>query len=163
MQLLNPEKASRFLDTVQGERARSAVLAIHLAWLESSSPLAHSERIEAKTPLDLLILYQAVAATFQNEVPPPMSEEELPLGGRILNRQQAAERLAHLADEETRLLAKTFARHVIALSSAAASEQDLDYHVELFLECIRDKSVIDNITSGAISKSSDRLSASDLW
>ncbi len=103
---------------------RRAVLAIHLAWLDHSSPLCHSERIEAKAPLDLLILYQAVAATFQDEFSPP-APEELPPGGRILNRQQAAERLSSLADEETRLLASAFARHVIALSSAAASEQDL--------------------------------------
>jgi hypothetical protein len=163
MPVLNPEKASHYFDTVRGERQRSAVLAIHLTWLDHSSPLGRAERLEPQTPLDLLLLYQAAAATFQDWPPPVPEGEGLPPGGRVMNRQQAEERLLSLADEETRLLARTFAGHVITLSSAAASDQDLDYHVELLLKCIRDKRVIGNIVSGAISRNSDQLSDPDLW
>jgi hypothetical protein len=162
MQLLNPEKASQYMDTVRGERPRSAVLAIHLTWLDHSSPLGCGERIESKTPLDLLILYEAVAATFQDG-PGRLPCAGLPPGGRVVNRRQAAERLSSVEDEETRLLGSAFLCHVIGLSDAAASEQDLDCHLELFLKCIQDKRVIGNIRSGAIGRESDRLSDPDLW
>ncbi|HYT87689.1 MAG TPA: hypothetical protein VEL76_03120 [Gemmataceae bacterium] len=162
MQILNPEKASQFMDTVQGERQRSAVLAIHLAWLDHSSSLSCGERIEPKAPLDLPILYQATAATFE-EQPAPLPAEELPPGGRVMNRQQAAERLSSLPDAGTRLLATAFAYQVIGLSTAAGSEQDLDYYLQLFLKCITDTRVIGNIVSGAIARHSDQLSDPDLW
>jgi hypothetical protein len=162
MQVVNPERALQYLDAVQGERARGAVLAIHMAWLDHSSSLGRAERIESQTPLDMLILYEAAATTFQ-EGPAPASADGLPPGGRVMNRRQAGERLSSVADEEIRRLAGAFAAHVIALSSATSSEQDLDYYVALFLECVRDKRVIDAIMSGAISRSSDRLSDPDLW
>jgi hypothetical protein len=163
IQLLNPDKASHYMDMLQGQRQRSAVLAIHLTWLDHSSPRCRGECIEPKTPLDLLILYQAAAATFQ-DWPPHMSRNtEQTSSGRVINQQQATERLLSVADEEIRLLASIFAHHVIALSSTAASEQDLNYYVQLFLECISDKSVIRNIASGAISEHSTQLSDPDLW
>jgi hypothetical protein len=163
MQLLNPDKASHYMDTIRDQRQRSAVLAIHLTWLDHSSPHCCGERIEPKTPLDMLILYQAAAATFQDWPPlMPPSTEQAP-GSRIINQQQATERLLSVEDEEIRLLANIFAHHVIALSSTATNEQDLDYYVQLFLKCIQDKRVIDNIASGAISEHSAQLSDSDLW
>ena len=163
MQLLNPEKASQYIDAVEGERQRSAVLALHLAWLDHSSPLGRAERIEPKTPLDLLILYQAAAATFQDWPPPAPPRGELAPGGRVINQEQAIQRLLSIADEEVRLLASLFARHVIALSATATGEQDLGYCVELFLKCIGDARVIESIASGAISKNSAQLSDPDLW
>lgn len=163
IQLLNPDKASHYMDTIRDQRQRSAVLAIHLTWLDHSSPRCHGECIEPKTPLDLLILYQAASATFQDWPPLMPPKEEHAPGGRVINQQQAAERLRSVVDEEVRLLASIFVHHVIALSSTAASEQDLDYHVQLFLKCISDKRVIANIASGAISEHSAQLSDSDLW
>jgi hypothetical protein len=163
MQVLNPEKASQYMDTVQGERQRSAVLAIHLAWLDHSSQLGRGERIEPKIPLDLLLLYQAAAATFRDWPLPLGRGDELPPGGRVINRQQATQRLLAVVDEDSRRLASLFAGHVIALSSSATSEQDLDYYVELFLKCIGDKRVIGGITNGAISRNSAQLSDPDLW
>jgi hypothetical protein len=162
MQVVNPERASQYLDAVQGERARGAVLAIHLAWLDHSSSLGRAAPIEPQTPLDLLVLYEAAATTFQ-ESPPPTPAEGLPPGGRVINRRQAGERLSSVSDEEIRRLAGAFAGHVIALSSAASNEQDLDYYIALFLACVRDKRVIDAIMSGAVGRSSDRLSDPDLW
>lgn len=163
IQLLNPDKASHYMDTVQGQRQRSAVLAIHLAWLDHSSPGCRGVCIEPEAPLDLLILYQAAAATFQ-DWPPHMPPKAVQApGGRLINQQQATERLLSVADEEIRLLANIFARHVVELSSTATNEQDLDYYVQLFLKCICDKSVIRNIASGAISEHSAQLSDPDLW
>jgi hypothetical protein len=163
MQLLNPDKASHYLDTITGDRQRSAVLAIHLAWLEHSSPLRQKARLDPAAPLDLLVLYQAAAATFQHWPPPAPQGTDLPPGGRVSNRQEASQRLLATADEESRLLASNFARHVIALSATATDEQDLDYHVGLFLDCIADQRVIDSIASGTISKNSAQLSDPDLW
>ncbi len=162
MQLLNPEKALKYMDALRGERGRSAVLAIHLTWLEYSSPQAVGKRIESTTPLDLLLLYEAVAATFQDgkELAPCA---KLPSGGRVVNRRQAAARLSAVEDEETRNLASSFLCHVIGLSDAVVSEQDLDCHLALFLQCIKDKKVIDNIRSGAVARESERLSDPDFW
>jgi hypothetical protein len=163
MQLLNPDKASQYMDTVHDQRQRSAVLAVHLTWLDHSSPRCRGECIEPKTPLDLLILYQAAAATFQNWPPHMPSRAEQASSDRVINQQKATERLPSVADEDIRLLASVFAHHVIALSSTATRDQDLDYYVQLFLKCIQDKRVIDNITSGAISEHSIQLSDPDLW
>ncbi len=141
----------------------SAVLAIHLTWLDHSSPRCRSDCIEPKTPLDLLILYQAAAATF-HEWPPHMPPKvDQRSDGQVINQKRAAERLLSVTDEDIRLLASIFAHHVITLSSTATSEQDLDYYIQLFLKCMSDKRVIDNIASGAISEHSARLSDPDLW
>ncbi len=163
MQLLNPDKASHFMDTIQDQRQRSAVLAIHLTWLDHSSPHSRGERIEPETPLDLLILYKAAAATFQDWPPVMPPKAGRTPSSRIINQQHATERLLSVADEEIRLLASIFVHHVIALASTATSEQDLDYYIQLFLKCIWDKSVIGNIASGAMSEHSAQLSDPDLW
>jgi hypothetical protein len=162
MRLLNPDKAAEFMDSVQGMRQRSAVLAIHLTWLDHSSPLAREKRIDPKTPLDLTILYAAAAATFQ-DWPPPTPPEELGPVGRVMNHERAAQRLASLPDDETRLLATAFACHVIRLSAAAETEQDLDYYLQLFMKCIGNATMIENIMSGAVSRNSEDLADPDLW
>lgn len=163
MQLLNSGNASHYMDTVQDQRQHSAVLAIHLTWLDHFSPRCQSRCVEPKTPLDLLILYQAAAATFQDWPPHLPLKAEQASSSRVINQEQATERLLAVADEDIRLLANIFVRHVIALASTSASEQDLDYYVQLFLKCICDKSVIHNIASGGISKQSAQLSDPDLW
>src|SRR5437763_13693759 len=105
MHVLNPEKASDYIDTVAGERQRSAVLAIHLTWLDHASPLSRAARIEPGTPLDLLILYQAAASTFQDW--PPSAKQSLDglPAGPVINRQQAFQRLLSVPDEGIRVLA----------------------------------------------------------
>jgi hypothetical protein len=163
MQAINDNKAVQFLESLRDERPRSAVIAIHVAWLRNSPGVCAETPLDTGAPLDMEILYKAAAATFQDWPPPVAQGMVLPPGGRILNREKAAERLRFLGDEETRRLASIFARQVIALSSAATAEQDLDYYVELFLKCISDKKVIANIVSGAISKHSEQLVDPDLW
>jgi hypothetical protein len=163
MQAINDHKAVQFLESLREERPRSAVLAIHTAWLRNSPGVGGSAPLDTSAPLDMEILYRAAAATFQDWPPPVPQSRVLPPGGRILNREEASERLHSLTDEETRLLASLFARHVITLSSTATADQDLRYYVDLFLQCISDKKVIDNIVSGAISRHSDDLSDPDFW
>ena len=163
MQAINDNKALQFLESLRDERQRSAVIAIHVAWLRNSPGICVSTPVDTDAPVDMETLYKAAAATFQ-DWPPPMSQSTaLPQGGRILNRAKAAQRLRSLADEEARLLASIFARHVITVSSTATAEQDLDYYIELFLTCIRDKNVVDNIVSGAISRHSDQLADPNFW
>lgn len=163
MQAINDNKAIQFLESLQDERRRSAVIAIHVAWLRNSPGVAVAAPLDSDGPLDMEILYKAAAATFQDWPSPLTQDIAVPEGGRILNREKAIERLQSLSDELTRRLASTFACHVVALSSTAAAEQDLNYYVELFLNCMSDKRVIDNIVSGAISRHSDQLSDPDYW
>jgi len=163
MQAINDNKAVQFLESLLEERPRSAVIAMHIAWLRNSPGGYVSTADDAGVPLDLEILYKAAAATFQDWPLPASWSMALPPGGRILNREKAIERLRSLADEENHLLASIFAGHVITMSSTATADQDLDYYVELFLNCIRDKHVINNIVSGAISRNSDQLADPDFW
>jgi hypothetical protein len=163
IQSLNSDKASHYMDAVEDQRQRSAVLAIHSVWLDHSSSACRREWIKPTTPLDLLILYQAAAATFQDWPPHMPSETEHASSSHVINYQQANARILSVTDEETRLLASIFAHHVIALSSTTASEQDLDYYVRLFLKCVCDKRVIRNIANGAISEHSAQLCDPDLW
>ncbi|HEY7325999.1 MAG TPA: hypothetical protein VH592_00055 [Gemmataceae bacterium] len=163
IQSFNSDKASHYMDAVQDKRQRSAVLAIHLAWLDHFASACTSECIEPTIPLDLLILYQAAAATFQDWPPHTPPQTGHASSGHVINQQQANARILSAADEEIRLLASIFAHQVIALSSTATSEQDLDYYVQLFLKCVCDKSVIRNIASGAISEHSAQLCDPDLW
>jgi hypothetical protein len=163
MQAINDNKAVQFLQSLDQERPRSAVIAIHVTWLRNSPGVCVSSPVDTDAPVDVEILYKAVAATFQDWPPAVSQSTALPPGGRVLNREKAVERLRSLADEETHLLASIFAGHVVTLSSAATADQDLAYYVELFLECIGDKKVIGNIVSGAISRHSDQLSDPDLW
>jgi hypothetical protein len=162
MELLHPELASPLLDTIPEGRQRSAALAIHLAWLEHSSEMNRGKRIVPETPLDLAILYQAAAYTF--EAWPPVPEPlELSVPNRVINLQRAVERLDSIPDVEMRTLTTHFANRVIALSIQASLEQDLDYYIQLFLNCIRNEAVIANIASSAISKHSAELTNPDLW
>ncbi len=163
MPAINDNQAIQFLESLRDERARSAVIAIHIAWLRSSPGVCVSTPLDTDAPLDMEILYKAAAATFQDWPPPATEDSGLPAGGRIVNREKAIERLRSLADDETRLLATIFARQVINLSLQASADQDLEHYVELFLNCIGDKQVIENIVSGVISRHSSQLSDPDFW
>jgi hypothetical protein len=136
---------------------------IHAAWLGHSSSLGRLEHFEPFTPLDMLILYQAAAATFRDWTPGVSCREELAPGGRVINREQAERKLQSIADPEVALLATRFANQVIARSETSASEQDLTYFVELFLRSMQDKQVIDGIVSGSISRHSKQLADVDYW
>src|SRR5438552_8898155 len=106
------------------------------------------------SPLDILVLYQAAAATFCDWAPGTSHEEELSEDGHVMNRQQAKQRLLSIADPELAALATKFANRVITLAGNAAAEQDLNYYLELFLRSLNDKRVIDGIVSGSISRHS---------
>ena len=163
MQAINDNKAVQFLENPRDERPRSAVIAMHVAWLRNSPGGTVETPLDTDAPLDMEILYKAAAATFQ-DWPPVMSQAIVfPPGGRIVNTEKAIERLRSLADDETRLLASIFTHHVVSLSARASAEQDLSYYVELFLRCISDKSVVSNILGGAISRHSSQLSDPDFW
>src|SRR5437870_1860932 len=133
MQVHNAGPSSAYFDSLMDEREDSAVRVIHWAWLEHSSTLGRLEHLEPASPLDMLVLYQAAAATFRDWTPGRSCHEELSEGGRVSNREQAIQRLQLVTDQELAALATRFANQVIALSDHAAAEQDLSYYVELFL------------------------------
>jgi hypothetical protein len=163
MHVLNADKSSAYFDSLVDEREDSAVSVIHWAWLEHSSTLGRLEHLEPTSPLDMLVLYQAAAATFRDWTPGMSHPEELSQEGRLINREQAEQRLRSIADPKLAALATRFANRVIALSDAAAVEQDLNYYVELFLRAVQDQRVIDEIVSGSISRHSKQLSDPDYW
>lgn len=163
MHILNAEKSSEYLDSLVDEREDSAVSVIHGAWLEHSSSLGRLEHLEPKSPLDMLILYQAAAATFRDWTPGASQIEELCPGGRLINREQAEQKLRRIANPMLAALATRFANRVIDQSNAAAAEQDLNYYVELFLHAVQDQRVIEGILSGSISRHSKLLSDPDFW
>jgi hypothetical protein len=163
VKVLNAGESSEYFDSLVDEREDGAVSVIHGAWLEHSSSLGRLEHLEPTSPLDMLVLYQAAAATFKDWTPGTACQEELSYGGRISNWEQAKQRLQSVTDPELASLATRFANRVIALSDGAAAEQDLNYYVELFLRCIPDQRVIDGIVSGSISKHSKLLTDPDYW
>src|SRR5213592_2427497 len=118
MQVLNAGKSSEYFDSLVDEREDSAVSAIHGAWLEHSSSLGRLEHLEPTSPLDMLVLYQAAAATFQDWTPGMSHHEDLSQGGRVINREQAKQRLLSITDPQVAGLATRFANRVIALSDA---------------------------------------------
>jgi hypothetical protein len=163
MHVLNAEKASEYFDSLVDEREDSAVNVIHGAWLEHSSSLGRSEHLEPASPLDMLVLYQAVAATFGDWAPGRSQHEELSRGGQVINREQAEHRLLAIADPQLSALATRFANRVISSSEAAAAPQDLNYFVELFLRSVQDNRAIEGIVSGSISRHARQLTDPDFW
>jgi hypothetical protein len=163
MHILNADKSSEYFDSVKDEREDSAVRVIHWAWLEHSSTLGRLEHLEPTSPLDMLVLYQAAAATFRDCPPGVADHEELSPDGRVVNWQQGKQRLESVLDPELAALATRFANQVIAFSETAAADQDLNYYVELFLRCVQDKRVLDGIMNGSISRESKQLTDSNLW
>jgi hypothetical protein len=163
MHVQNPGKSREYFDSLVDERDDSAVSVLHGAWVEHTAPLGRLEHLEPASPLDMLVLYQAAAATFRDWTPGTTPSEELSRSGRIINREQAEQRLRSIADPELAELAIRFANRVIALSEGAAAEQDLNYYVELFLRAVPDQQVIDGIMSGSISRHSKLLSDPDFW
>src|SRR5438132_305052 len=163
MHVLNAGESSEYWDSLVDERAESAVSVIHGAWQEHSSSLGRLERLEPASPLDMLVLYQAAAATFRDWTPGVSQHEALSQGGRVINREPAEQRLLILADPELSALAIRFANRVIGFSEAAAAAQDLNYYVELFLRSVQDNRVIEGIVSGSISRHSKQLADPDFW
>lgn len=163
MHVLNAAQSSDYFDSLVDEREDSAVSVIHAAWLEHSSSLGRLEHLEPTSPLDMLVLYQAAAATFRDWTPGMSPPEKLAQGGQLINREQAEQRLQSIADPNLAALATRFANRVIALSDAAAVEQDLNYYVELFIRAVQDQRVIDGIVDGSISRHNKQLSDPDYW
>lgn len=163
MHVQNPGPAREYFDSLLNEREDSAVRVIHGAWVEHTAPLGRLEHLKPISPLDMLVLYQAAASTFRDWAPGRSHKEDLSLGGRVLNREQARQRLVSLEDPELAALATRFANRVIAYSEKAADEQDLNYYLELFLRSFHDKRAIDGIVSGSISRRSKQLSDPDFW
>ena len=161
--VLNAEKASDYFDSLVDEREESVVSVIHGAWLEHSSSLGRLERLEPTSPLDMLVLYQAAAATFRDWSPGRLPREELSQDGRVINREQAEAKLGSLADPQLAALASRFANRVIALSESAAVPQDLAYYLESLLRSVQDQRVIEGIVSGSISRHSKQLADPDFW
>jgi hypothetical protein len=163
MDVLNSGKSSEYFDSLVDEREDSAVSAIHGAWLEHSSSLGRNEHLEPTSPLDMLVLYRAAAATFRDWTPDAVCPVQLSPGGRIANREQAKQKLQSITDMDLAALATRFANQVTVLSERAAADQDLNYCVELFLRCVRDRRVIDGILSGSISRHSRQLADPNFW
>lgn len=163
MHVLNAAESSQFFDSIGDERADSAVTVLHGAWLEHSTPVGQSERLESDSPLDMLVLYRAAAATFEDWPSRLAVPDELYHGGHVINWEKAKTKLHSVNDPEIAALATRFANLVIGLSENSASEQDLNYFVELFLRSLEDKRVIEAIASGSIAKHSKQLSNPDFW
>jgi hypothetical protein len=163
MHVLNAAKSSAYFDSRQDAREDSAVRVLHWAWLEHSSTFGRLEHLEPASPLDMLVLYQAAAATFRDWIPGVSPREEFVPDGHVLNSEQAHQHLQAIADPELAALAIRFANRVIALSEAAAAEQDLAYYVELFLRGVEDPQVREAISNGSISRDSKELTDLDLW
>src|SRR5262249_31391056 len=126
MHVLNAGKSSEYFDSLVDEREEGAVSVIHGAWLEHSSSLGRLEHLEPTSPLDMLVLYQAAAATFRDWTPDLSHQEELSHRGRVINREQAKLKLQSIADPQLAALATRFANRVIDLSEAADAAQDLN-------------------------------------
>ncbi len=163
MDVLNADRASEYFDSVKDEREDSAVRVVHWGWLEHSSTLGRLEHLEPDSPLDMLLLYQAAAATFRDWPVGAPGHEELSHGGRVINREQAKQRIESVSDPEVTDLVTRFANQVIALSETTAAEQDLNYYVELFMRCVQQKRVLDGIVNGSISRASHELTDVNLW
>jgi hypothetical protein len=163
-QALNSLEGAAYLDGLHEERPASAGIAIHIAWLEHSSSLESfkGERLLPETPVDMLLLYKAAAATFESWPPAP-GGGELPTGGRVVNLAQVEQRLRSLADPREAALASLFLSNVIRMSAQSGCEQDLGYFLELFLRCVRQEGVIERIAGGEIKRREDQLADPDYW
>jgi hypothetical protein len=160
MNVLRAAEASAYLDALEGERERSAALAIHLAWLDTCSSRCGREQWAAAAPPDMLILYRAVAEAFASDqaVVPDMVP---PRGARTLRAEEAFERLRAIPAPEDQY-ARRFVANVVRLSQDATSAQDLVFFLELFMFCVN-RCHISAILNGSISLDSRRLDAPDGW
>jgi hypothetical protein len=163
-QAINSVEGAAYLDSLEGERPASAGIAIHMAWLEHSSSfeLYKTERLLPDTPVDMLLLYKAMATTFE-QWPPALGSGEFPAGGRVMNLNQAKQRLRSLSDPQQAILATLFMTNVIRLSTETSCEQDLSYLLELFLRCIQQEGMIERIASGEIKRRETQLANPDYW
>jgi hypothetical protein len=162
---INSLEGAAYLDGLEEERPASAGIAIHMAWLEHSSSfeLFKGERLLPESPVDMLLLYKAAAATFESW-PIALRSRELLAAGRVMNRQEAEECLRSVTDPLQATLAFLFMSHVISMSTQSSCEQDLHYLLELFLRCIQQEGVIERIASGEIKrKEAQMLADPDYW
>jgi hypothetical protein len=163
MDVLNAEASARYMDSLVDEREDSAVSVIHGAWLEHSSSLRLGHHLEPRSPLDMLVLYQAAAETFRDWSPDHSPDLALAQGGRVINRDQAERVLRSLLDQDLAALAVRFVNRAIALSASSSAPQDLSYYLELFLDSVQDKGVVEAIMSGSISSDAKRLTDPNFW
>ncbi len=164
-QAIRSLEGAAYLGDIEEERAASAGIAIHMAWLEHSSSFEFfkGERLLPETPVDMLLLYKAAAATFESW-PIALGSRELPAGGRVMNLGEAERRLRSVADPLQAALAFLFMSNVIRMSSQSSGDQDVHYLLELFLRCIQKDEVIERIASGEIKRKEIQLLADpDYW
>ena len=161
MEVLRSVDASAYLDGLRDDRERSAVLAIHLTWLDHCSTLATNPKVVSNTPFDMFLLYRAAANAFRE----PISGSSVllvPGGGNVVNRDEAVRRLSEIDNSQQAQYASRYLGEVIKLSDEASCEQDLLFFLNLFLLCFK-RFAIDSITSGEISKASRQLADPDFW
>lgn len=163
-QAINSLEGAAYLDNIQGDRAASAGIAIHMAWLEHSSSFEFykSERLLPDTPVDMLLLYKAMAATFEHW-PPAVEGCKHTSGGQVMNCRKAEELMQSLSDPKHTILATLFVSNVIRFSTETLCEQDLSYLLNLFLRCIQQDGMIERIVSGEIKKMESQLADPDYW
>lgn len=160
MEVLRSVEASVYLDGLRDDRERSAVLAIHLTWLDNCSSLATNPRLVSQTPIDMLLLYRAAGIAFR--VPMAGDAGLLVSGVNVVNHDEAAQRLDAVANSQKVQYARQYLREVIQLSDGASHKQDLLFFLNLFLLCL-DRCTIESITSGKISRGSRQLADPDFW
>ena len=163
-QAIPSEEGAAYREGLKEERPASAGIAIHMAWLEHSSSFEFfkDQRLLPETPVDMLLLYKATAATFESW-PIALAKCELATGGRLMNRERAEQRLRSVSDPRQASLAFDFVSNVIAISSESSYAQDLHYFLELFLRCIQHEGVIERIAGGDIKKREAQLADPDYW
>jgi hypothetical protein len=158
----NAVEALEFLWTVKDAAARGALGIFHAACLEASGVVPLSwlrERLVTEKPVDLLLLYEAVATTFERWDGVSMAEQVEP----------DTTKSNIMYSEEIRLCAKTvksgllrsaLGRFMRAICSKQLSTNvcmDLNFACRLFVECFRNEEIIKNIVCGNTARDHDRL------
>ena len=162
MEVLRASEASAYLDGIRDDVERSAVLAIHLTWLDNCSSLAKTDRLAPDTPIDMLLMYRAAANTFREPLAGVSGHSLVSDSGKVVNRDEATQRLASVTNTQKAQYSQRFLGEIIKLSNEASCEQDLLFFLKLYLLCL-DRCTIDSITSGEISKASRLLADPDFW
>lgn len=149
----NQRLAWQYLENLRDDRELSAALAIHFAWMRHSSPFARAEFLQPIGPVDLLVLYRAMVATFNDfpSEPPP-----IPMEGNVFNRDIAEIKLRQVQNEQIVRLALCFLGYLSSLSERASEPQDLEYALDIFLRAVQSESVVEGIVTGALSQAEQK-------